>query len=91
LDAPDRVTLTIQKMANAAQEIEIVWPVIAATAATLHRPDLAEATFPNRSTCCGTSSSCATSLMVRNAPGAFSTAALLLVYGDAIFAGRTRR
>src|SRR6266436_7263832 len=46
LDAPDRVTLTIQKMANAAQEIEIVRPVIAATAATLHRPDLAEATFP---------------------------------------------
>src|SRR5262245_6640228 len=46
LDATDRVSLAIEKMANAAQEIEIVRSVVTATAAAFHRPDLAETTFP---------------------------------------------
>src|SRR5207244_10286408 len=39
----------------------------------------------NRSTCCGTFRSAATSLMVRNASGAFSTAGLLLYEGLSTF------
>src|SRR5437762_9728915 len=35
LRTPDRVTLAVQKMADAAQEIDVVGPVVAASAAAL--------------------------------------------------------
>src|SRR6516225_9436108 len=46
LDATDGVALAIEEMADAAQKIEVVGAIVAAPAAALHRPDLAEAAFP---------------------------------------------
>src|SRR5262245_10887561 len=46
LDATDGVAFAIEKMTDAAQKIEVVRAIVAASAATLHRPDLAEAAFP---------------------------------------------
>lgn len=46
LDALDRVPLAVEKMADAAQEIDIIRPVIASAAAALERADLREPGFP---------------------------------------------
>src|SRR5262249_52254396 len=46
LDATDGVALAIEEMADAAQKIEVIRAIVAAPAAALHRPDLAEAAFP---------------------------------------------
>ena len=46
LRAADRVALAVEQMADAAQQIDVVGPVIAAAAAALHRLDLLEAGFP---------------------------------------------
>jgi hypothetical protein len=63
LNAADGIALAIEEMADSAQEIEVLRPVIAAP----------------------------TALIVRNAPGAFSTAALLpSAMDEAIFARWSR-
>src|SRR5919197_599133 len=46
LHAADGIALAVEQMADAAQEIEVVGAVVAASAAALHRLDLAEAAFP---------------------------------------------
>src|SRR5581483_1126324 len=46
LHAPDRVTLAVEEMANAAQQIDVVTPVITPAAAALHRLDLRKPAFP---------------------------------------------
>src|SRR6266496_1337660 len=46
LNAADSIALAIEEMADSAQEIEVLRPVIAAPTAALHRPDLMEAAFP---------------------------------------------
>ena len=46
LRAPDRVTLAIEQVTDAAQQIDIIGPVIAPAAAALHRLDLLKAGFP---------------------------------------------
>src|SRR5262245_8780655 len=46
LHAADRVALAVQEVADAAEEIDVVRPVVAAAAAALHRADLGEAAFP---------------------------------------------
>src|SRR5947209_12904763 len=46
LRAADRVALAVKQMADAAQEVDIVRPVIAPAAAALHRLDLLKARFP---------------------------------------------
>src|SRR4029450_7653748 len=46
LNAADGIALAIKEMADSAQEIEVLRPVIAAPTAALHRPDLMEAAFP---------------------------------------------
>src|SRR5438128_2285220 len=40
LHAADRITLAVEQMANAAQQIDIVGTIIASAAAALHRLDL---------------------------------------------------
>jgi hypothetical protein len=46
LHALDRVALGVQQLADAAQQLEILRPVIAPAAAALHRPDLRELDLP---------------------------------------------
>src|SRR5260370_604861 len=46
VDARDGVALAIEEMTDAAQKIEVVRSIVAASPAALHRPDLAEAAFP---------------------------------------------
>src|SRR5256886_12068836 len=46
LNAADSIALAIAEMADSAQEIEVLRPVIAAATAARHRPDLMEAAFP---------------------------------------------
>src|ERR1700730_2752345 len=46
LDATDGVALAIEEMTDAAQKMEVVRSIVAASPAALHRPDLAEAAFP---------------------------------------------
>ena len=46
LHAADGVALAVEQMADAAQQIDVVGPVIAPPAAALHRLDVAEAAFP---------------------------------------------
>ena len=46
LRTADRVALAVEQMADAAQQIDVVGPVVAPAAAALHRLDLLEARFP---------------------------------------------
>ena len=46
LHALDGVALAVEQMTDAAQEVDVVRPVIAPPAAALQRPDLREARFP---------------------------------------------
>src|SRR5262245_52773286 len=46
LHAPDGVTVVIKEKTNAAKQSHILWPVIAASATTLHRLELSEFCFP---------------------------------------------
>src|SRR6516225_2270934 len=46
LDATDGVALAREEMTDAAEKIEVVRAIVAAPPAALHRPDLAEAAFP---------------------------------------------
>lgn len=46
LHALDRVALAVEEMANAAQEVDIVWAIIASATTALQRPDLREPGFP---------------------------------------------
>src|SRR5579883_1710800 len=46
LHTADRIALAVEQMADAAQEIDVVGPVIAPAAAALHRADLRESAFP---------------------------------------------
>ena len=46
LHAADGVALAVKQMADAAQQIDVVGPVIAPAAAALHRADLRKPAFP---------------------------------------------
>ena len=46
LCAADRIALAVQKMADAAQQVDVVGAVVAAAAAALQRLDLLETGFP---------------------------------------------
>ena len=46
LHAADGVALAVKQMADAAQQIDVVGPVIAPAAAALHRLDVAKARLP---------------------------------------------
>src|SRR5579863_1569509 len=46
LHAPDRVALTVEQVANAAQEIDVFGTIEASSSAPLHRSDLRESAFP---------------------------------------------
>ncbi len=46
LHAADRVALAVEQVTDAAQQVDVVGPVVAPPAATLHRLDLAEPRFP---------------------------------------------
>src|SRR6185503_15116040 len=46
LHAPDGVTVVVKEKTNAAKQSHILWPVVAASTATLHRLELSEFCFP---------------------------------------------
>src|SRR5262249_7075503 len=46
LHAANGVALAVKQMPNAAQEIDVIGPIVAAPTRPLHRTDLRKATFP---------------------------------------------
>ena len=79
LYAFDRVSVPVQQVAHAEQQLHILGPVEAAPATALHRPDMRELDLPEAQYVFRHAQFLATSLIVRNAP-----ADLFIVYPTSV-------